>query len=174
MTKHYGNDELVAHAFLPDEDPEIALHLASCVRCAQRFDDTREALRRHAGAGDAAEKMETFWKRQELSVMRSIDEKRRRARGLGAGFAAAAAIVFVVVGFWAGRGSVATTPLTTTIASATIASTATQSVGATQDTGFATSQLATDPWESEQLQDFQSVVAWETWVDEDLKKRGTI
>lgn len=174
MTKHYGNDELVAHAFLPDEDPEIALHLANCTRCAQRFDDTREVLRRHAGSGNVSEKSETYWKRQELSVMRSIDESRRRVRGIGAGFAAAAAIVFVVVGFWAGRGSVATSPLTSTISSTAIASTATQATGATQDAGLTTSQLATDPWESEQLQDFQNVVAWETWVDDDQKKRGTI
>lgn len=174
MKTHYGNDELLAHVFLPEENAELALHLSSCESCARRFGSLRDAIDLHAAAPAGSDRPDTFWKRQELGVMRTIDRSQQRMPGMGARFAAAAAVVFVVVAFWAGRGSVPTTPLTATVATATIASTAIQSTGASQDNGLTTSQLATDPWESEQLQDFQSVVAWESWVEDDQKKRGTI
>ena len=174
MTRHYGNDDLLAHAYLPDENADLALHLASCEVCEKRFGTLREELKKHAAPSDGPEKPETFWKRQEIAVMRTIDKRQRRMPGLGARIAAAAAVVFVVAAFWAGRGSVATAPLTSTMATTTIASTTTASANATQDNGLATSQISTDPWQSEQLQDFQTVVAWETWVDDDQKKRGTI
>lgn len=174
MNKHYGNDELLAHALLPEENAELGLHLASCESCARRFGSLRDAIELHASAPADSDRPDTFWKRQELGVMRTIDRRQQRIPGLGARFAAAAAVVFVIVAFWAGRGSVSTAPLTPTVATATIASTATQSTGASQDIGLTTSQLATDPWESEQLQDFQTVVAWESWVEDDQKKRGTI
>lgn len=175
MKPHYGNDELLEHAFIPDANAELALHLASCESCAQRFATLRGGIDRHAGASETPDRPETFWKRQELGVMRAIDRRQRRMPGAGARVAAAAAVVFVVVAFWAGRGSVSnTTPLTASVVTATVASTSMQSTSASQDNGLTTTQLATDPWESEQLQDFQSVVAWETWVDDGQNKRGTI
>lgn len=174
MNPHYGNDELLEQAFIPGENAELALHLAGCENCAQRFAALRDGIDRHAGTSEMPDRPETFWKRQELGVMRAIDRRQARMPGAFARFAAAAAVVFVVVAFWAGRGSVSNTPLTPTVATATVASTAMQSTSASQDNGLTTTQLATDPWESEQLQDFQSVVAWETWVDDDQNKRGTI
>ncbi|MCM2315240.1 MAG: hypothetical protein NDJ92_08820, partial [Thermoanaerobaculia bacterium] len=73
MKSHYANDELIEHAFLPGENAEVALHLASCENCARRFAAVRDGIDRHARASETPDRPETFWKRQELGVMRSID-----------------------------------------------------------------------------------------------------
>lgn len=171
MTKHYGYDELLAHAYLPEENAELELHIASCERCEERFRALRAELARHAQGAAQMEKHETFWKRQELGVMRAIDRRQRRIPGIGAQLAAAAVVVFVVGAFWIGRGSVTNAPSTIT---GTAPIVATASPIAVQDNGLASTQLTTDPWQSEQLEDFQSVVDWETWDDDDQKNRGTI
>ncbi|MFA6955517.1 MAG: hypothetical protein WC538_06555 [Thermoanaerobaculia bacterium] len=174
MTKHYGTGELLAYAYLPEDDA-VSRHLDGCDACMGRFKTLRAELDRHASEPIGAERPETFWKRQELSVMRAIETRGRRASWLTARFAAAAAaVLFVVTAFLAGRGSVTSATATSTVVTATVASTATSSIATSQESGLTSSQLSTDPWQSEQLQDFQSVVDWETWVEADGKKRGTI
>ncbi len=174
MTRHYQDNDLLAHALLPDHDAELALHVGACEACGARFRVLNDGLSRLGAAKGEREMPETFWKRQELGVMRTIDERRRRMPGIGARIAAAAAVVLVVAAFWAGRGSVSTVPLTSTMVTATIASTATTAASQTQENVFTGSQVTSDPWQSEQLEDFQTVVAWESWVEADQKNRGTI
>jgi hypothetical protein len=106
--------------------------------------------------------------------MRGIEKRRRRMPGVPAQLAAAAALLFVVTAFLAGRGSVDPAPAVSTVLTATMASTTTPATVAAQENGLTTNQITTDPWQSEQLQDFQTVVDWETWVEADGKKRGTI
>lgn len=173
MTKHYGTGELLAHAYLPEDDA-VSRHLAACDECRSCFAAVRAELDRHASQPIGSEMPETFWKRQELGVMRAIDKRGSRMTGFSAQIAAAAALLFVVTAFLLGRGSVATVIPASTVVTATVASTATTSVTVAQDGGLTTSQISTDPWQSEQLQDFQTVVDWETWVEADGKKRGTI
>jgi hypothetical protein len=78
-----------------------------------------------------------------------------------------------VSAFLLGRGSVSHVAQSPATVTATVASTAT-APGAAGEAGLTTSQITTDPWASEQLQDFQTVVDWETWVEDDGKSRGTI
>jgi len=173
MTKHYGTGELLAHAYLPEDD-SVSRHLAVCDECRTRFTAVRAELDRHASEPVGSEKPETFWKRQELGVMRAIEKRGTRMPGVPAQIAAAAALLFIVTAFLAGRGSVSSVSPTASVVTATVASTATTSTAAAQENGLTTNQITTDPWQSEQLQEFQSVVDWETWVEADRKKRGTI
>lgn len=173
MTKHYGPGELLAHAYLPDDDA-VSQHLSDCDACRSRYAAVRAELDRHASNLHEVEKPETFWKRQELGVMRSIERRSNRLSGTTYQLAAAAAVLFIVTAFLVGRGSVTTMNPTAAVVTATVASTATTSITASQDNGLMTSQITTDPWQSEQLQDFQTVVDWETWVEADGTKRGTI
>jgi anti-sigma factor RsiW len=173
MTEHYATGELLAHAYLP-EDETVSRHLDACEECRSRFASVRAELDRHSAEAFGPEKSETFWKRQELGVMRAIDKGSSLSGGVSARIAAAAAILFVVTAFLIGRGSVGTVNPTSTVVTATVASTAAISTTASQDSGLTSSQITTDPWQSEQLQDLQTVVDWETWVEADGKKRGTI
>jgi len=106
--------------------------------------------------------------------MRAIEKRRTHMPRVPIQVAAAAALLFIVTAFLVGRGSVSSVSPTSTVVTATVASTATTSTTTTQENGLTTNQITTDPWQSEQLQDFQSVVDWETWVEADGKKRGTI
>ncbi|MBI2215237.1 MAG: hypothetical protein HYU52_16430 [Acidobacteria bacterium] len=175
MTKHYGTGELLTHAYMSSEDAELSRHVAECDACGRRLAAVRSELERHAANEMSPEKSETFWKRQELAVMRAIETRNRRALGIPTQIAAAAAVVFVVTAFLAGRGSVSSAPDMTTSPTATVASVETNATAvATQENGLTTRQITTDPWQSEQLEDFQNVVDWESWVEADEKKRGTI
>jgi anti-sigma factor RsiW len=173
MTKHYGTGELLAHAYLP-EDETVSRHLDACDECRSRFAAVRAELDQHAAGASGSDKPDTFWKRQELGVMRAIDKRSRRLSGVSVQLAAAAAVLFIVTAFLIGRGSAVKVSPTSTVVTATIASTATTSTTASQESGLTSNQITTDPWQSEQLQDLQTVVDWETWVEADGKKRGTI
>ena len=175
MTRHYETEELLAHAWVPDGDAELALHLAACASCRERFEALRYGIERHADSGATPELPETFWKRQEIAVMRAVERRQRPLAGMGTRIAAAAAVVFVGLAFWAGRGSVSTSTVSPAVVTSTIASVAPSTASGAAENGLAASQIATDPWQSEQLEDFQTVVAWESWVSEEkTPNRGTI
>lgn len=174
MTKHYGTGELLAHAYMPGEDAELSRHLGECDACSSRLAALSAEIGRHAADGAGPERPETFWKRQELAVMRTIEKRNRRMPGFSVQIAAAAALLFVLTAFLAGRSSVSPAPANPTALTATIAAGTTSAAGAAMENGLTSSQITTDPWQSEQLQDFQTVVDWETWVEADGKKRGTI
>ena len=172
--RHYTTGELLSHAYLPD-DTGITAHLAACESCGDRFAEIREGIRAHASSEGALELPETFWKRQELAVMRAVERRGRRMPGVGAQLAAAAALILVVASFVAGRGSVAPAgdqPVATV--TSTIAAGSVTAAASAQENALTSSQITTDPWQSEQLEDFQSVVDWENWVEDDTKNRGTI
>lgn len=174
MNTHYTSGELLIHAYLP-EDAAMTAHLAACDSCARRFAELRAGLHEHASASDAPELPETFWKRQELAVMRAVETRSRRMPGIGTQLAAAAALVLVVTSFIIGRGSVTNvtgTPVATV--TSTVAANTTSPAATGQENGLTSGQITTDPWQSDQLQDFQSVVDWENWVEDDGKNRGTI
>ena len=174
MTTHYGTADLLQYAWLPDADAAIAQHLASCDACRERLAALRRELEKDAEENSSAGMPETFWKRQELGVMRAIERQAGRRGWASVRYAAAAALIVVVSAFLLGRGSVVSPePQGTSAVTATVASTAT-AAGGSGESGLTTNQITTDPWASEQLQDFQTVVDWETWVEDDGKNRGTI
>ncbi len=154
MKQHYSEADLLETYYTqPGESMPVMMHLADCSECAARYERLERKLR---GMSDChAEKPETFWARQRISVMRRINAQPAR-RPRVAGIAAAAALTLVLGGLvtWKSVHVDETQPTTVTAELNTLT---------TRQPDNATTP--SDPWQSEELKDFQSMVAWESWVD---------
>lgn len=157
---HYTEADLLETYYTkPGQSMPVMMHLASCQECASRYERLERKLREAAAC--PAEKPDSFWARQRISIMRRVHSVRRpQVRNLGpARIAAAAVLAFLLGGALvfevtrAERGS----------APATIARTAPSSTKGAEDL-----QLPRDPWQSDELQEFQPIVQWESWVSEGL------
>ena len=161
MKQHYSEADLLETYYTqPGESMPVMMHLADCSECAARYERLERKLRGMAACDD--EKPETFWARQRISIMRRIAAQQQR-RPRVAGIAAAAALTLVL-------GGLATWRLVDESTSRRAVENAPNTQTAQLDNP-ATRQLDNpttlpDPWQSEELQDFQSMVAWESWVDQ--------
>ena len=144
MKTHYSEADLLETYYTePGESMPVMMHLASCTECAARYERLDRKLREAAAC--QTERPDAFWARQRHAIMHTIENRRpSRAR-----FAAAAVFVVALAGgiFTITRPGV---PPPATVA----AQPAVEEV------------LPADPWESDELQDFGSVVQWESWIDE--------
>ena len=157
MNKHWDDASLLeAHYLETTRDGELAGHLATCNDCRLRLMAV-VAIARQDGLAD--ELPETFWTRQRMLVARRIAAADPRSRPmLRMMHVAVAAMLALVLGgflFYRSTTSLSQEPLTITQAAAT------------RTAPVATEELNVphDPWESEQLKDFSSVVEWESLVD---------
>ena len=161
MKQHYSEADLLETYYTaPGQSMPVMMHLADCTECAARYERLEQKLRSLA-ACDHAEKPETFWARQRISVMRKIDARRERSSFLSrvSRVAAAAALVVALGG---GVMSLRNTDSPVQIAELQPAVTASLD---DSTAGSLDSSEPSDPWQSDELKDFQSVVAWESWVD---------
>ncbi len=169
MKTHYSEADLLETYYMqPGESMPVMMHLASCEMCAARYDALERKLRESA-ACTTHEKPETFWTRQRLMIQRRIDNGRERATKRGHAFRVAAAAVLAFF-----LGSVFTLKTTEPKhAESVVASNKTPAHAPAPQQQPATAedpqQQSHDPWQSEQLSDFHSVVEWESWVDEGKK-----
>jgi hypothetical protein len=160
MKQHFSEADLLETYYTqPGESMPVMMHLADCSECAERYERLGRKLRGTAVCHD--EKPETFWARQRISILRRIAKQQDR-RPRVAGIAAAAALTLVL-------GGLATWRVVDDSMSRRVAVNAPVTQTAQLDTPT-TRQLDTpttlsDPWQSEELEDFQSMVAWESWVD---------
>ncbi len=160
MKTHYSEADLLEmHYLKPCMNTAMLAHIEACGECTAKLQRLEEKLR--SVECDTPQMPETFWQRQRLSILRRAEGRQRNmsvaARALRV--AAAAILAFflggVVVyralepGLKAPAGNHTTT--------ATVAS---SSAPATDDP-----QLLRDPWQSDELNDFHSVVKWESWID---------
>ena len=155
---HYTEADLLETYYTqPGESMPVMMHLASCTDCASRYEKLERKLRDAAAC--STEKPDSFWARQRLSVMRKIHMvKRPQARNHGpARIAAAAVLAFLLGGAFVyevnRRERLPELPPAQTTSAA-------KSVDDLQ--------LPRDPWQSEELQDFQPIVEWESWVSDGL------
>jgi anti-sigma factor RsiW len=152
MNQHYSEADLLETYYTqPGASMPVMMHLADCADCAARYERLERKVRALAACHD--EKPETFWTRQRMLIGRRIAARPSHVARVTRVAAAAALVVAL--------GGVATwkqldTP--TPAPAAEVAATAELTVPA-------------DPWESEQLDEFQSLVAWESW-DETQTKNG--
>ena len=164
MKQHFSEADLLETFYTqPGESMPVMMHLAECADCAARYERLDRKLRSLTACEHDA-KPETFWARQRMLVMRKIDAQRERTSSVSriSRIAAAAALVLVLGGgivVWE-EGSKAqrltgSQPPTQT-AQAQAKSSAPMSLEASEPAS---------PWESDELSDFQSVVAWESWVE---------
>ena len=150
MTRHYTEVDLLETYYTqPGESMPVMMHLASCTECAARYEKLERKLREAASC--ETERPATFWSRQRLSIMKKVAQQRpgtgRELRP--ARLAAAAALTFLL------GGAVVYKSLEPKLAEAPVVV-----VQQTEDDA-----VSRDPWQSDELEDFHSVVDWETWVD---------
>ena len=157
MTKHYSEADLLETYYMqPSEATPIIEHVNDCNECQDRYRRLAQKLRDVASC--PAEKPATFWARQRLMIMRAVDKARdRSARNSRAMRVAAAAILAFVLG-----GAVVYKSVEPALKAPPVVLTqqAAAPVTSTDDL-----QLPRDPWQSDELKDFGSVVQWESWVD---------
>ena len=97
---HYSEADLLETYYTqPGESMPVMMHLASCSECAARYERLERKLR-EAAVCHVDEKPETFWSRQRLSVMRTLDVNRRKSADFvrASRIAAAALLAFVLGG----------------------------------------------------------------------------
>lgn len=175
MNRHLVDADLVALALMPeDETPDARIHLASCSSCAARLDLALDQIDRHRRDHERSVESRdaTFWKRQELAIMRDVGRAGHPAAARRS-LVAAAIVTVAIGGFWFGRSSVE--PFAPTVTSpSSIATGVSPDVTGTSSGLVPAAAVSTNPWESESLSGFQAVVDWESWVDDDQKDQGTI
>jgi predicted anti-sigma-YlaC factor YlaD len=156
-TKHYSEADLLETYYTqPGQSMPVMMHLASCSECAARYDRLDRKLREAALCSTHAEKPETFWTRQRFSILRRIDAEKRKRFELSrtARMAAAAALAFFLGGavvYETVKPALHTLPPAPT-RSAPVAVAKPDSV-------------IHDAWQSDELQGYHSMVAWESWVE---------
>ena len=149
--QHFSEADLL-EMYYTEPDP----HLAECAECASRYERLERKVR--ALAECESEKPETFWARQRISIMKRVEGRRTTPV---ARYAAAAMLVAVL-------GGVVTWKAVDESSSRQVVQTATMTQAAPLDDST-TRRLEDSPWQSEELQDYQPVVAWESWVETDTK-----
>lgn len=156
--KHYSEVELLELYYIPGAATKAYLHVAECESCRGTYDRLEKKLRSAASSCDGVEqKPDSFWSRQRLTIMRDVSRaapaRRVHSRYLAA---AAAAIVITISGVvWNFNQSNLTNEL------ARIESRSAVLISSSQERADAE---FTDPWDSEQLGEFRSVIEWESWV----------
>lgn len=141
MKQHFSEADLLETYYTrPGQSMPVMMHLADCADCAARYERLERKIR---GLRECPHegKPETFWVRQRMSVMRKIDARRGR-RGAAQRLAAAAAIVIAV-------------------------STAVLWDRAEEPAAVAAPVVVEEsPWQSDELNEYSSMVAWESWVED--------
>lgn len=159
MKQHYSEADLLETYYAqPGASMPVMMHLADCTDCATRYERLEKKIRGLAACEH--DQPETFWSRQRNSIMRKIDAKRSfsAARVMRV---AAAAVLAIALGVFVTSRTVNTIDESPSLR---VAETQTAQVALPADDAAARS-LEESPWQSEELSDFHSMVAWESWVD---------
>ncbi|HET7433854.1 MAG TPA: hypothetical protein VFN10_03980 [Thermoanaerobaculia bacterium] len=165
LKSHYSEADLLETWYTkPGASLPIMMHLADCADCAARFERLERKMHDLSACAHADDKPESFWSRQRASVMRKVAMQTAKPAPLTRTLrvAAAAALAFVLGGVVTYK-SIEQNPapvVVTHTASATTTSLTTSSTTASTSTS-----VPTDPWQTDELKDFQSLVAWESWDD---------
>jgi anti-sigma factor RsiW len=159
---HYSEADLLETYYTqPGESMPVMMHVADCNECAVRYERIERKVRGLA-ACDHDGKPETFWARQRISIMRRVGQEQTRTSSFArVTRVAAAAVVALVLGgvIVVNRNeTVQPAPPQTVVRTATVA-------GAAEPALTKSSEDTTDPWQSEELNEFGSMVEWESWVE---------
>lgn len=141
--EHYSEADLLETYYMqPGASMPVMMHLANCADCAARYERLEKKVRGLAACAHD-EKPDTFWARQRIAVMRKLPRHSSVARTMRV---AAAALLVATLGGWMASRQTEPPPVQPEI----------------------TVQVTTpaDPWESEELDQYQSLVAWESWEDQ--------
>ncbi|HEY0142532.1 MAG TPA: hypothetical protein VGF48_16660 [Thermoanaerobaculia bacterium] len=161
---HYSEADLLETYYTrPGASMPVMMHLAECPPCAARYERLESKLRGIAACDTG--QPDTFWARQRHTVMRSIARKKQNHPGSTLRVAAAAALAFLLGGFVFYQRQ----PVPSPAAPAVTTLTAAAATPVTTDSAT----VPEDPWQSDELNDYEPMVAWETWVEPaELAKSG--
>ena len=156
MKQHFSEADLLETYYTkPGESLPVMMHLADCAECAARYERLERKMQslRECPHHD---KPETFWARQRMSIMRKIDTRRERRTSF-ARIAAAAAVVLAVTATvtWDRVDESSSLPVVETVEAKSIDDSTTRRL-----------DDSSDPWASDELNEYSSMVAWESWVEE--------
>jgi hypothetical protein len=161
--KHFSEADLLELYYMqPSEAAPIVEHVNGCQDCQQRYRRLAQKLR--DGASCATEKPDTFWTRQRLMIMRAVENARANSgsRIRTARVAAAAFLAFLLGGavvYKSVEPALKQPPVVVSPAP----------VASNDDL-----KVPPDPWQSDELKDFGSVVQWESWVDASAFKESNL
>ena len=168
MKPHFSEADLLETYYTqPGQSMPVMMHLADCDECAARYERLQRKLRVARGC-DETDRPEPFWARQRSSVMKRGASSRGAAPSARSARAAAAAVLLLVVGGVLTWRQVA--DRTAAVPAAPVSTVATAAPAAAEVSGDVSS--ASDPWQSDELKDFQSMVAWESWGDPSESRPG--
>lgn len=153
MKDHYTEADLLETYYMqPEEASDIIAHVNDCNECQTRYRRLAEKLRDAAAC--PSEKPATFWTRQRMLITRAVDNARRQSHtAVRTGRIAAAAMLAFVLGGAVVYKTVQPKPPVVVVQTATT------------QTPADDLQVPRDPWQSDELKDFGTVVQWESWVD---------
>jgi hypothetical protein len=148
MKEHYTEADLLETYYTqPGESMPVMMHLARCTECAARYERLERKLREAAACH--AERGEDFWARQRQTIMQTIT-RQRASSGASLRVAAAALLALLLGGFGIYRLFDSSDPLPAAV---------TQPPAVEEE-------IPSDPWHSDELQEFHAVVEWESWIGE--------
>ncbi|HEX6088405.1 MAG TPA: hypothetical protein VF266_27990 [Thermoanaerobaculia bacterium] len=152
MKPHFTEADLLETYYTkPGESLPVMMHLSECSECAARY-ERLEGKMRGLRSCHRDERPETFWARQRISIMRKIDQRRERRANVSriARVAVAAMLILVLGGLvtWNRVDEPAAVPTMQTAVAEDVST-----------------DPALDPWQSEELNEYSSIVAWESWVE---------
>ncbi len=153
-------DLLETYYTKPGESMPVMMHLASCAECAARYERLERKLRDAAAC--PTNPPESFWARQRSSIMGKVHGTHpTHAYAVAPVRVAAAAVLAFVFG---GTLVYQVTKSEQRPAPVVITQTVAQPAVKSGDD----LQLARDPWQSEELKEFEPIVQWESWTNEGL------
>ena len=148
MKEHFSEADLLETYYTePGQSMPVMMHLAQCTECAAKYQRLERKLREAAACHP--ERPESFWAWQRSNIMQRIGAQRRLVSAPAMRIAAAALLAVVLGGVVIYRGtdrqdvSIPTLP----------------------DIQQSEEQpVPTDPWQSDELKEFQTIVQWESWI----------
>ena len=144
MKDHYTEADLLETYYTqPGESMPVMMHLAACSECSARYERLDRKIRESAACH--TEKDEGFWALQRARVMSRV-EGGARSRFAAPLRVAAAALLAVGIG-----GGLVLYQR--------------EEPAAPVQTETVEERVPADPWQSEELEEFGSVVQWETWIE---------
>jgi predicted anti-sigma-YlaC factor YlaD len=159
MKQHFSEADLLeTYHTRPGESMPVMMHLADCTECAARYERLERKMRGLRECPHEAEKPETFWVRQRMQVMRKIDARRERRTSIARVTRIAAAAMLVLV-----LGALLTWDRVDEPSSRQVVETAPVEKNHDHKT---TPNHEDTPWQSDELSDYSSMVAWESWVED--------
>ena len=161
MKTHYSEADLLETYYTqPGDSMPVMMHLASCTECAARYERLDRKLREAAACH--TERPATFWSRQRLSIMKKIQNRRpHSAPRVRIWRVAAAAILAFLLG-----GAVMYKTVEPELHRMPTRIVQQQPKVGTPAPSQNDQELQalSDPWQSDELQEYHGVVQWESWV----------